>query len=168
MCPGQIELRTNDFVLNCTTSVFAALDTETEKVVGQTQHRHRFEEFCKFLDNIEENLPRELDIHLVLDNYGIHKTALIRNWLAKRPRFHLHFTPAAASWLNLVERWFAQLTDKPLRRGVHRSTEELETAIRSFVQKHNQNPKPFFWHKTSDQILDSVAHFCVRTLETGH
>ena len=105
---------------------------------------------------------------MILDNYGTHKTALIRNWLAKRPRFHLHFTPTSASWLNLVERWFAALTDKQLRRGVHRSTKELETAIRTFIQKHNHDPKPFLWHKTADQILDSVARFCVRTLETGH
>jgi transposase len=107
-------------------------------------------------------------VHLILDNYGTHKTQLIRDWLAKRPRFHLHFTPTSASWLNLVERWFAQLTDKQLRRGVHRSTKELETAIRSYIQNHNKNPKPFVWHKTADQILDSVARFCTRTLDSGH
>lgn len=168
MRPGQIERRTHDYVRHGTTSLFAALDTRTGKVIGQTQHRHRSEEFRKFLDTIEDNVPAELDIHMILDNYGTHKTALIRNWLAKRPRFHLHFTPTSASWLNLVERWFAALTDKQLRRGVHRSTKELETAIRTFIQKHNQDPKPFVWHKTADQILDSVARFCVRTLETGH
>ena len=168
MRPGQIERRTHDYVRHGTTSLFAALDTRTGKVIGQTQHRHRSEEFRKFLDTIEENVPAELDIHMILDNYGTHKTALIRNWLAKRPRFHLHFTPTSASWLNLVERWFAALTDKQLRRGVHRSTKELEAAIRTFIQKHNQDPKPFVWHKTADQILDSVARFCVRTLETGH
>ncbi len=102
-----------------------------------------------------------------LDNYGTHKTALIRTWLAKRPCFHLHFTPTSASWLKLVERWFAALTGKQLRRGVHRFIKELETAIRTFIQKHNQDPMPFVWHKTADQILDSVALFCVRTLETG-
>jgi transposase len=137
-------------------------------VIGQTHQRHRSAEFRKFLDTIEANVPPQLDIHLILDNYGTHKTALIRNWLAKRPRFHLHFTPTSASWLNLVERWFAALTDKQLRRGVHRSTKELETAIRSFIQSHNRNPKPFIWHKTAHQILDSVARFCARTLETGH
>ena len=168
MRPGQIERRTHDYVRHGTTSLFAALHTRTGKVIGQTQHRHRSEEFRKFLDTIEENVPAELDIHMILDNYGTHKTALIRNWLAKRPRFHLHFAPTSASWLNLVERWFAALTDKQLRRGVHRSTKELEAAIRSFIQKHNQDPKPFVWHKTADQILDSVARFCVRTLETGH
>jgi transposase len=109
-----------------------------------------------------------LDVHLVLDNYGTHKTDLIRNWLAKRPRFHLHFTPTSASWLNLVERWFATLTEKQLRRGVHRSTKELEQAIRSYIDHNNQNPKPLIWHKSADQILDSVARFCKRTSETGH
>ena len=168
MRPGQIERRTHDYVRHGTTSLFAALDTRTGKVIGQTHQRHRSAEFRKFLDTIEANVPPQLDIHLILDNYGTHKTALIRNWLAKRPRFHLHFTPTSASWLNLVERWFAALTDKQLRRGVHRSTKELETAIRSFIQSHNRNPKPFIWHKTADQILDSVARFCARTLETGH
>jgi transposase len=168
MRPGQMERRTHDYARHGTTSLFAALDTKTGKVIGQTQQRHRSEEFRKFLDTIECNVPPKLEIHLILDNYGTHKTALIRNWLAKRPRFHLHFTPTSASWLNLVERWFAALTDKQLRRGVHRSTKELEAAIRSFIQVHNQNPKPFVWHKTADQILDSVARFCERTLETGH
>jgi transposase len=168
MRPGQIERRTHDYVRHGTTSLFAALDAKTGKIIGQMQHRHRSEEFRKFLDTIEENVPAELDIHLILDNYGTHKTAMIRNWLAKMPRFHLHFTPTSASWLNLVERWFAALTDKQLRRGVHRSTKELEAAIRSFIQIHNRDPKPFVWHKTADQILDSVARFCERTLETGH
>ena len=116
-----------------------------------------------------QNLCRDsLDLHLILDNYGTHKTQLIRNWLVKRPRFHLHFTPTSTSWINLVERWFAALTEKQLRRGVHRSTKELEQAIRSFIQHHNRNPKPFVWHKTADQILDSVARFCTRTLDSGH
>jgi transposase len=168
MRPGQIERRTHDYVRHGTTSLFAALNTKTGKVIGQTQQRHRSEEFRKFLDTIEANVPAKLEIHLILDNYGTHKTAKIRNWLAKRPRFHLHFTPTSASWLNLVERWFAALTEKQLRRGVHRSTRELETAIATFIQNHNKNPKPFVWHKTADQILDSVARFCLRTSETGH
>jgi transposase len=168
MRPGQIERRTHDYARHGTTSLFAALDTKSGELIGQTQRRHRSIEFRKFLDTIEENVPRELDIHLILDNYGTHKTQLIRDWLAKRPRFHLHFTPTSASWLNLVERWFAQLTDKQLRRGVHRSTKELESAIRNFIQHHNKNPKPFIWHKTADQILDSVARFCTRTLDSGH
>jgi transposase len=160
MRPGQIERRTHDYARHGTTSLFAALDTKSGNLIGQTKSRHRSMEFRSFLDTIEENLPPELDIHLILDNYGTHKTQLIRDWLAKRPRFHLHFTPTSASWLNLVERWFALLTDKQLRRGVHRSTKELETAIRNYIQLHNRNPKPFVWHKTADQILDSVARFC--------
>jgi transposase len=160
MRPGQIERRTHDYARHGTTSLFAALDTKSGELIGQTQRRHRSVEFRSFLDTIEENVPNELDVHLILDNYGTHKTQLIRDWLAKRPRFHLHFTPTSASWLNLVERWFALLTEKQLRRGVHRSTKELETAIRNYIQHHNKNPKPFVWHKTADQILDSVARFC--------
>ena len=163
MRPGQIERRTHDYVRHGTTSLFAALDTKSGELIGQTQRRHRSVEFRKFLDTIEENVPPELDIHLILDNYGTHQTLLIRDWLAKRPRLHMHFTPTSASWLNLVERWFALLTDKQIRRGVHRSTKELETAIKNYIQHHNKNPKPFVWHKTADQILDSVARFCKRT-----
>ena len=123
--------------------------------------------FRNFLDTIETNVPDHLDVHLILDNYGTHKTQLIRDWLVKRPRFHLHFTPTSASWLNLVERWFALLTEKQLRRGVHRSTKELETAFQRFIQHHNKDPKSFIWHKTAEHILDSVARLCTRTLGTG-
>jgi transposase len=151
-----------------TISLFAALDTRSSKIIGQTQQRHRSGEFRNFLDTIEKNVPEELDVHLILDNYGTHKTQTIRNWLAKRPRFHLHFTPTSASWLNLVERWFAALTEKQLRSGVHRSTKELEDATRSFIQHHNRDPKPFLWHKTADQILNSVARFCTRTLASRY
>jgi transposase len=168
MRPGQVERRTHDYARHGTTSLFAALDTKTGALIGQTQRRHRSVEFRNFLDTIETNVPDHLDVHLILDNYGTHKTQLIRDWLVKRPRFHLHFTPTSASWLNLVERWFALLTEKQLRRGVHRSTKELETAIQRFIQHHNKDPKPFIWHKTADQILDSVARFCTRTLGTGH
>ena len=168
MRPGQVERRSHDYVRHGTTSLFAALNTRTGHIIGQTQQRHRSEEFRKFLDTIEANVSAGLHVHLILDNYGTHETAKIRRWLAKRPRFHLHFTPTSASWLNLVERWFAALTEKQLRRGVHRSTKELEAAIAAFIKNHNKNPKPFVWHKTADQILDSIARFCVRTLETGH
>lgn len=168
MRPGQIERRTHDYKRHGTTSLFAALDTRTGQIIGQTQRRHRSKEFRNFLDTIERNVPAELEVHLVLDNYGTHKTKLIRNWLAKRPRFHVHFTPTSASWLNLVERWFALLTQRQIRRGVHRSTKELEAAIANFIQHHNRHPKPFVWHKTADQILDSVARFCKRTLDSGH
>jgi transposase len=168
MRPGQIERRTHDYARHGTTSLFAALDAKSGELIGQTQRRHRSVEFRTFLDTIEENVPSELNVHLILDNYGTHKTQLIRDWLVKRPRFHLHFTPTSASWLNLVERWFALLTEKQLRRGVHRSTKELESAIKHFIRHHNKNPKPFVWHKTADQILDSVARFCTRTLDSGH
>jgi transposase len=168
MRPGQIERHTHDYARHGTTSLFAALDTKTGKIIGQNQQRHRSEEFRNFLDTIEKNVPEALDVHLIMDNYGTHKTKLIQDWLAKRPRFHTHFTPTSASWLNLVERWFALLTERQLRRGVHRSTKELKTAIDDFIQQHNQDPKPFIWHKTADQILESVARFCKQTNDSGH
>ena len=168
MGPGQIERRTHDYARHGTTSLFAALDTRTGRIIGRNQQRHRSEEFRNFLDTIENNVPEKLDVHLIMDNYGTHKTKLIQNWLAKRPRFHVHFTPTSASWLNLVERWFALLTERQLRRGVHRSTQELKTAIDDFIEHHNRDPKPFIWHKTADQILDSVARFCKRINDSGH
>lgn len=168
MRPGQIERRSHDYARHGTTTLFAALNTKSGKLIGQTQRRHRSVEFRNFLDTIEKNVPAELDIHLILDNYGTHKTQLIRNWLVKRPRFYLHFTPTSASWLNLVERWFALLTEKQLRRGIHRSTRELEDAIHQYIHHSNRDPKPFIWHKTADQILAAVARFCVRTSDSGH
>ena len=168
MRPGQVERRTHDYARHGTTSLFAALDAKTGKVIGQCQRRHRAAEFRKFLDTIDRNVPSNLDVHLILDNYATHKTATIRRWLAKRPRYHLHFTPTSASWLNLVERWFATLTEKQLRRGVHRSTRELEAAIHSYLSLTNNNPKPFIWTKTADQILDSIARFCQRISNSGH
>ena len=168
MRPGQIERRTHDYARHGTTSLFAALDTKTGKIIGQNQQRHRSAEFRNFLVTIEKNVPEELDVHLIMDNYGTHKTKLIQNWLAKRSRFHVHFTPTSASWLNLVERWFALLTERQLRRGVHRSTHELKEAIDNFIEHHNRDPKPFIWHKTADQILDSVARFCKRINDSGH
>ena len=167
MRPGQIERRSHDYTRHGTTSLFAAFNVASGQVLGQLHRRHRSREFRRFLDTIERNVPAELDVHLILDNYGTHKTLLIRRWLAQRPRFHLHFTPTSASWLNLVERWFAELTEKQIRRGVHRSTLQLENAIRHFIDHHNQNPKPFLWTKSADQILDSVARFCKRTLDSG-
>jgi transposase len=165
MRPGQIERRTHDYKRHGTTSLFAALDVATGKVIGETHRRHRSVEFRKFLDRIEANVPDQLDVHIVMDNYGTHKTALIRNWFAKRPRFHAHFTPTYGSWLNLVERWFAELTNKQLRRGTHRSVRELERAIRDFIEAHNDSPRPFVWTKTADEILASIARFAHRTLE---
>lgn len=166
--PGQVERRSHDYKRHGTTSLFAALDVKTGAVIGECHRRHRSSEFRKFLDTIDQNVPRSLDVHLILDNYGTHKTAAIRNWLAKRPRFHVHFTPTSASWLNLVERWFATLTDKQIRRNAHRSVRELESAIKAYLATTNQSPKPFVWTKTADEILASVARFCARTLETGH
>jgi transposase len=164
MRPGQVERRTHDYRRHGTTSLFAALDVQTGKVIGQCQKRHRSVEFRKFLDCIDAAVPAGLDIHIVLDNYATHKTALIRRWLAKRPRYHLHFTPTHGSWLNQVERWFAALTEKQLRRGIHRSTRELEQAIEGYLESTNTQPRPFRWSKTADAILASLARFCHRTL----
>jgi transposase len=168
MRPAQAERRSHDYFRHGATSLFAALDARTGKVLGGLHHRHRSVEFRKFLDAIDAAVPAGLDVHLVLDNYGTHKTALIRRWLAKRPRYHLHFTPTGASWINLVERFFALLTEKQIRRGVHRSTRELEQAIRHYLSTYNETAKPFVWTKTADQILASVARFCQRTSVTGH
>ena len=168
MRPGQVERRSHDYKRYGTTSLFAALDVKTGAVIGECHRRHRSIEFRKFLDTIDANVPQDLEVHLILDNYGTHKTAAIRNWLVKRPRFHVHFTPTSASWINLVERWFATLTEKQIRRGSHRSVRQLETAIRSYLEITNQSPKPFIWTKTADDILASVARFCTRTSGSGH
>jgi len=168
MRPGQIELRTHDYKRHGTTSLFAALDAATGRVIGECHRRHRSVEFRKFLDTVEADVPRHLDVHLIMDNYGTHKTALIRRWFAKRPRFHVHFTPKSASWINLVERWFAALTIKQLRRGTHRSTAELERAINDYIRSSNRDPHPFVWTKTADEILASVARFCQRISDSGH
>lgn len=162
--PGQVERRTPDYKRHGTTSLFAALELKTSRVIGQLQRRHRASEFRQFLDLIEAQAPAELDVHIILDNYGTHKTALIRNWFAKRPRFHVHFTPTYGSWINLVERWFAELTNKRIRRGAFRSVKELEAAIREYIDVHNEDPKPFVWTRTADQILDAIARYARRTL----
>jgi transposase len=168
MRPGQIERRTHDYQRHGTLSLFAALDAATGKVMGSCQRRHRSQEFIKFLDGIDAAVPPDLDIHLVLDNYATHKTPRVHRWLAKRPRYHLHFTPTSASWLNLVERWFAALTEKQLRRGVFRSTRELEAAIARYLEATNDHPKPFIWTKTADEILRTIARFCKRISDSGH
>jgi transposase len=162
MRPGQPERRTHDYVRHGTTSLFAALEVVSGKIIGQCHRRHRAVEFRRFLETIEAAVPADLDVHLILDNYATHKTPAIRRWLAKRPRYHLHFTPIGASWINLVERWFALLTQKQLRRGVHRSTRALETAILEYIALSNIHPKPFVWTKTADDILASVQRFCRR------
>jgi len=162
MRPGQAERRAHDYQRHGTTSLFAALDTKTGKIIGQLHRRHRSLEFRKFLDKIDAAVPQGFDVHLILDNYGTHKTASIQRWLLKRPRFQLHFTPTSASWLNLVERWFGLLTEKQLRRGVFRSTRNLETTIRNYIDIHNEEPKPFIWTKTADEILASADFSSVR------
>ena len=166
--PGLPERRSHDYKRNGTTSLFAALNTATGEVIGKCYRRHRSVEFKKFLTVIDKAVPEELDIHLVLDNYGTHKTALIHNWLARRPRFHLHFTPTSASWINLVERWFAEITSKQIRRGSFNGTRELESAIKQYLEVYNEDPKPFIWTKSADEILESLETYCKRTSDTGH
>jgi len=166
MRPGQLERRTHDYKRHGTTSLFAALDLKTGRVIGQLHRRHRSLEFRRFLDTIEASVPNDLDVHIVLDNYGTHKTALIRKWFAKRPRFHFHFTPTYGSWINLVERWFAEITNKRIRRGIFRSVKELEAAIHEYLDVHNEAPKPFIWTKTADEILASIARHAQRTHST--
>jgi len=168
MRPGQIERRTHDYTRHGTTSLFAALNVTTGKVIGEFHQRHRAREFRTFLDTIEAAVPASLDVHVILDNYGTHKTPLIHRWLVRHPRYHVHFTPTGASWINLVERWFATLTEKQLRRGVHRSTRALETAIRQYIDITNGHATPFVWTKTADEILASVARFCHRISNSGH
>ena len=168
MRPGQAERRTPDYMRYGTINLFAALDAKAGTVIGEFHRRHRAIEFRNFLETIDASVPGKLDLHLILDNYGTHKTPAIKRWLLRHPRFHLHFTPTAGSWLNLVERWFALLTESQLRRGIHRSTRELQDAIRAFLDYHNRDPKPFFWTKTADQILESVARFCKRIADSGH
>ena len=165
MRPGQVERRTHDYKRHGTTTLFAALNVKTASsspnfIVAIAP--------SNFANSWTRSMPpcrSNLDVHLIMDNYGTHKTALIRNWFAKRPRFHVHFTPTYGSWLNLVERWFAELTNKQLRRGAHRSVAQLEAAIREFIDAHHANPKPFVWTKTADQILENIARFAQRTLD---
>ena len=161
--PGQLERGTHDYKRHGTTSLFAALELKTSHVIGQLHRRHRSREFREFLDVIEAQVPDALEVHIIVDNYGTHKTATIRKWFAKRPRFHVHFTPTYGSWINLVERWFAELTNKRLRRGVFRSVKELEAAIREYIAVHNEDPKPFVWTRTADQILASISRYAQRT-----
>ena len=167
MRPGQVERRTHDYVRHGTTTLFAALDIATGRVIAQCLPRHRSREFLMFLRTLEAQVPGGLDIHLVMDNYATHKTPAVRRWLARHPRWHVHFTPTGASWLNQVERFFALLTEKQLRRGVHRSTRELEHAIRNYIDTVNANPRPFRWTKSADDILATIKRFCLRTLETA-
>jgi transposase len=164
MRPGQAERRTHDYKRHGTTSLFAALDVKAGTIIGKCMARHRASEFRRFLDAVEKNMPDGLDIHVVMDNASSHKTKLIRDWFAKRPRWHVHFTPTSSSWINQVERFFALLTQQQIKRGAHRSTKELEAAISAYIQARNENPKPFRWTKSADDILASIERFCRRTL----
>ena len=166
MRPGQAERRSHDYKRHGTTSLFAALDIATGRVIGRCYQRHRAVEFRNFLAQVEQAVPADLDIHLVLDNYATHKAPPVKTWLARHPRSHLHFTPTGASWLNQVERWFALLADKQIKRGVHRSIQHLKADIAAFIQTHNAEPKPFVWTKSADAILQTIARYCSDTLAT--
>lgn len=161
MRPGQPARRSHDYKRHGTTSLFAALDIATGRVIGKCYPRHRAVEFRKFLDEIEAAVPADLDVHMVIDNYATHKAPPIRNWLARRPRWHVHLTPTSSSWLNQVERFFALLTERQLRRSIHPSVVALKTTITAFIEQHNAVPKPFRWTKSADDILASIEHFCV-------
>ena len=165
--PGQVERRTWDYVRHGTTTLFAALDVATGRIIAQNHQRHRHQEFLRFLRTIDRQTPKRMDLHVILDNYGTHKHPNVRAWLARHPRFHLHFTPTGASWLNQVELWFSVLTNRRLRRGVFRSLKALVAALREYIKAHNAKPKPFVWTKTADQILRNLAH-CKDPLVTGH
>lgn len=168
MMPGLPERRTHDYLRHGITSLFAALDVATGQVYGSIHRRHRATEFKKFLTRLDSQIPAELDVHLICDNYATHKTPAIATWLDAHPRFHMHFTPTYSSWLNQVERWFALLTDKKLRRGAHRSIQALEKDIRDWIKKWNENPRPFAWTKTADEILERLASYLQRIPDAGH
>jgi transposase len=168
MMPGMPERRTHDYYRHGITSLFAAFDIADGTVISELHRQHRATEFRKFLITIDKNVPAELDVHLVCDNYGTHKTPAIKAWLAKHPRFHMHFTPTGSSWINQVERWFGFLTDQKIRRGSHTSVQALEADIRSWIADWNTHPRPFIWTKTAEEILDSLARFCRRISGAGH
>ncbi len=162
LVPTHPERRTSTYVRHGTTSLFAALDIATGRVIGKTYRRHRATEFRKFLAEIDASVPEDLDVHLVMDNYATHKTDVIKRWLMRRPRFHVHFTPTSSSWLNLVESFFSIVERNVTRRGIHRSTRALEKDVRKFLDMHNEDPRPFKWTKTADQILDSLRRYCTK------
>jgi transposase len=168
MMPGMPQRRTHDYVRNGITSLFAAFNIADGTVIGELHRQHRATEFRKFLTTIDKTVPAELDIHLICDNYGTHKTPAIKAWLARHPRFHLHFTPTGSSWINQVERWFGFLTDQKIRRSAHKSVRALETDIRAWIADWNAHPRPFIWTKTAEEILDSLARFCRRISDAGH
>jgi transposase len=166
--PGLPERRTHDYIRGGTTNLYAALDVASGHVIADMTERHRAVEFRRFLNLINRSVPQDLDVHLVVDNVSTHKTPEIQRWLVRHPRFQLHFTPTYSSWMNLVERWFAELTNKWLRRGTHRSTKELESALAYWIDQWNHEPKPFVWHKSADEILDTLAAYCQRISDSAH
>jgi transposase len=168
MLPGTPQRATHDYKRSGTSSLYAALDLTSARVIGSLHARHRAIEFKKFLQSIDREVPPRLDVHVILDNSSTHKTPAIKKWLLAHPRFVLHFTPTSSSWLNLVERWFSELTNKKLRRGAHRSVRELNTDIRAWIAAWNENPRPYVWTKTADQILDSISRYCDRINASGH
>jgi transposase len=168
MMPGTPARATHDYKRAGTSSLYAALDIASGQVIGSLHARHRAIEFKKFLQTIDAAVPAEYAVHVVLDNASTHKTPAVKRWLLAHPRFELHFTPTSSSWLNLVERWFGELTTKKLQRGTHRSVRALNTDIRSWIQTWNDNPRPYVWTKTADQILDSISRYCTRINDSGH
>jgi len=168
MLPGTPARASHDYVRHGTSSLYAALDLTTGKVIGALHGRHRAREFVAFLKTIDANVPADLDVHLVLDNASTHKTPAVQRWLTAHPRFVVHFTPTSASWLNLVERWFAELTTKKLRRGTHTSVRQLNADIRAWIDTWNDNPRPYVWTKTADQILASIGNYCTRINDSRH
>jgi transposase len=170
LAPGQAERHTHDYVRNGTTSLFAALDVATGQVIGECHRRHRHQEFLKFLKLVDAKITKApgLEIHLVLDNYGTHKTPAVKRWLLRHPEYHLHFTPTSGSWLNQVERFFAEITEKQIRRGAFRSVKALEEAIKEYLSHHNHDSKPFVWTADADLILSRVEDVCKRTAVSGH
>jgi len=168
MTPGYPERRSHDYVRNGTTSLFAALDVATGNVIGTCHRQHRQQEFISFLRTIEKNVPQDQEVHLVMDNYGTHKTPKVKNWLARRPHWHAHFTPTSASWMNLVERFFAKITTQRIRRGAFKSVRQLETAIKDYLDTHNENPKPFVWTATAEKIFGKITRLCEGISNSGH
>lgn len=168
MRPGLPERRTRDYVRHGTTTLFAALDVKSGQVIADCRQRHRASEFVQFLRRIDDAVPKDLDLHVILDNVSTHKTPTVHRWLTRHPRFRLHFTPTYASWINLVERWFAEITNKQIRRGTHKSTKALIDAIRRYLESWNKDPRPFVWTKTADDILAAIGRFCSRIADSGH
>ena len=168
MMPGVPERRTHNYLRHGVTSLFAAFNIADGTVIGQLHRRHRAIEFRKFLTTVDKAVPADLDVHLICDNLATHKTPAIREWLARHPRFHLHFTPTGSSWINQVERWFGLLTEQLIRRGVHQSVVALENDVREWIKNWNQNPKPFVWTKTAEDILQSLSKYIAKISDAGH